>query len=81
MKIDLQNYTKVTKEYIIVAYEIVSIHLIPSTSAILELIFFCDDNKLYSRRYVLEKKEYTDWQSDDYLDLFLVNNIKKIFEN
>ena len=81
MKVDLQNSATVTKNYIIIAYEIISIHLIPSTKAILEIIFYCDNDKLYSRRYVLEDKEYTDWQSDDYLDVFLVNNIKKIFEN
>ena len=81
MKVDLQNSATVTKNYIIIAYEIISIHLIPSIKAILEIIFYCDNDKLYSRRYVLEDKEYTDWQSDEYLDVFLVNNIKKIFEN
>ena len=70
-----------TKDYIIIAFEIISIHLIPSTKAILEIIFYCDNDKLYSRRYVLENEEYTSWQSDNYLDFFLVNNIKKIFEN
>ena len=81
MKIDWKNNTKVTKDYIIIAFEIISIHLIPSTKAILEIIFYCDNDKLYSRRYVLENEEYTSWQSDNYLDFFLVNNIKKIFEN
>ena len=81
MKIDLQNYTKVTKCYDIIAYETISIQIIPSTSANSELIFYCDDDKLYSRRYLLINTEYSDWTTNDYLHVITSNNVIFFFEN
>ena len=75
MKIDVQNYTKVTKYYNIIAYGIISIQIIPSTSANLKLIFYCDDDKLYSRRYLLINTEYSDWTTNDYLHVIISNNV------
>ena len=82
MKIDSQNYTRVTKYYNIIApaYEIISIQIIPSTSANSELIFYCDDDKLYSRRYLLINTEYSDWTTNDYLHIIISNNIIFFFE-
>ena len=44
-------------------------------------MFYSDDNELYSRQYLLIGQEYTDWETDDYLDTYISNNIEKIFNN
>ena len=83
MKVELINdkQVQINKIYNIIAYEIQSITITPNTSALLEIMLFCDDNELFNRRYLLIAKEYFDWQSDDYLDVFITGNLKKIFNN
>ena len=81
MKIDLENIVTVKKDYNIVSFEIMSINIKPNISAILEIIFFCDNDKLYSRQYLLIEKEYLDWTTDDYLPYIIKLNIEKIFNN
>ena len=81
MKIDLENIVTVKKNYNIISFEIMSINIKPNISALLEIMFFCDDDKLYSRQYLLVEKEYLDWTTDDYLPYIITNNIEKIFNN
>ena len=81
MKVDLLESTQIIKIYNIISYEIIAIHLTPLKCANLELLFYCDDNNIYNKKYLLENKEYFDWLSDDYLDYFVTNNIEKIFNN
>ena len=81
MKIDLENTVIVKINYNIISYEILTINIKPNISGLLEIMFYCDDNQLYSRQYLLINKEYTDWTTDDYLNLFISNNIEKIFNN
>ena len=79
MKIELENPIIVKKNYNIISYQILSINIKPNISAVLEIMFYCDDNELYSRQYQLINKEYTDWETDDYLNTFISNNIENIF--
>ena len=81
MKIELENPIIVKKNYNIISYQILSINIKPNISAVLEIMFYSDDNELYSRQYLLIGQEYTDWETDDYLDIFISNNIEKIFNN
>ena len=81
MKFELETIVTVKKNYNIIAYEILCINIKPAISALLDIMIFCDDNKLYSRQYQLINKEYTDWETDDYLNTFISNNIEKIFNN
>ena len=81
MKIELENAIIVKKNYNIISFEILSKNIKPSISALLEIMFYCDDNELYSRQYLLIDKEYLDWETDDYLYTFISNNIEKIFNN
>ena len=83
MKVDLINekQVQITKIYNIIAYEIQSITITPNTSALLEIMLFCDDNELFNKRYLLISKEYSDWSTDDYLDVFISTNLKKNFNN
>ena len=76
-----EKQVQITKIYNIIAYEIQSITITPNTSALLEIMLFCDDNELFNKRYLLISKEYSDWTTDDYLDVFISTNLKKIFNN
>ena len=81
MKVDLLESTQIIKIYNIISYKIIAIHLTPGLNATLEIMFYCDDDNIYNKKYLLEKKEYIEWETDDYLDYFLRNNIEKIFNN
>ena len=81
MKIELENPIIVKKNYNIIGYQILSINIKPTISAVLEIMFYCDDNELYSRQFTLIGQEYLDWETDDYLHTFISNNIEKIFNN
>ena len=76
-----EKQVQITKIYNIIAYEIQSITITPNTSALLEIMLFCDDNELFNKRYLLISKEYSDWSTDDYLDVFISTNLKKNFNN
>ena len=65
MKIELENPIIVKKNYNIISYQILSINIKPNISAVLEIMFYCDDDELYSRQYLLIDKEYLDWETDD----------------
>ena len=81
MKVDLLESTQIIKIYNIISYKIITIHLTPGLNATLEIMFYCDDDNIYNKKYLLENQEYLDWQTDDYLDYFVTNNIEKIFNN
>ena len=83
MKIDLQKdeQTEIIKIYNIISYQILSITITPNLSGLLEIMLFCDNNEVYSKKYLLIGKEYTDWLTDNYLDVFITGNLKKIFDN
>ena len=83
MKVDwiIEKQVQITKLYNIIAYEIQSITITPNTSALLEIMLFCDDNELFNKRYLLISKEYTDWSTDDYLDVFITGNLNFFFNN
>ena len=71
----------IIKSYNINYYQITNITIIPNLSAKLEILFFSIDNQIYSRNYTLENDEYSDWQTDGYLNEFIINNLNKIFNN
>lgn len=71
----------IIKSYNINYYQITNITIIPNLSAKLEILFFSIDNQIFSRNYTLENDEYSDWQTDDYLKEFIINNLNKIFNN
>ena len=81
MKVDLENAIIVKKNYNIISFEILSINIKPNISAMLEIMFYCDDDKLYSRQYLLIDKEYSDWTTDDYIPYIIKLNLEKIFNN
>ena len=70
MKIDLLQSTQIIKIYNIISYKIIAIHLTPGLNANLEIMFYCDDDNIYNKKYLLENQEYLDWETDDYLDYF-----------
>ena len=81
MKVDLENAIIVKKNYNIISFEILSINIKPNISANLDIIIYCNDDKLYSRQYLLIDKEYSDWTVDDYLPYIIKLNLEKIFNN
>ena len=81
MKFELETIVTVKKNYNIISFEILSINIKPNISAQLEIMFYCDDDKLYSRQYLLIDKEYSDWSTDDYLPYIIKLNLEKIFNN
>ena len=81
MKIDLKQNITITKKSIIIAYEINSIMLIPSTSATISIFVYCDDNTLQQKTFMLIGKDYDDYINDDYLYNYIDSHIKEIFIN
>ena len=81
MKIEIIDPVMIIKSYNINYYQITNITIIPNLSAKLEILFFSIDNQIYSRNYTLENDEYSDWQTDGYLNEFIINNLNKIFNN
>ena len=81
MKFDLENIVIVKKNYNIISFEILSINIKPNVSALIEIMFYCDDDKLYSRQFLLENQLYLDWTTDDYLPYIIKLNLEKIFNN
>ena len=81
MKFDLEIIVIVKKNYNIISFEILSINIKPNVSALIEIMFYCDDDKLYSRQFLLENQLYLDWTTDDYLPYIIKLNLEKIFNN
>ena len=71
----------ITKKFTISHYEIGNILLNPNVSAIVQVIFYEDNNKRHDRSFLLIDKDYTDWQTDDYLYSYINTNFLKIFDN
>ena len=44
-------------------------------------MIFCDDDKLYSKQFLLSDQLYLDWTTDDYLPYIIKLNLEKIFNN
>ena len=81
MKFDLEKNVIFKKNYNIISFEIWSINIKPNISALLEIMFYCDDDKLYSRQFLLSDQLYLDWTTDDYLPYIIKLNLEKIFNN
>ena len=81
MKFDLEKNIIIKKNYIILSFDILSINIKPNVSALIEIMFYCDDDKLYSRQFLLENQLYLDWTTDDYLPYIIKLNLEKIFNN
>ena len=79
MKFDLENIVIVKKNYNIISFEILSINIKPNVSALIEIMFYCDDDKLYSRQFLLENQLYLNWTTDDYLPYIIELNLELIF--
>ena len=71
----------ITKKFIITHYEIGNILLNPNISAVVQENFYDDDNRRHDRSFLLIDKDYTDWQTDDYLYSYINSNFLKIFDN
>lgn len=75
----------ITKSFLITHYEISNILLNPTISAIVQVVFYDNTNKRYDRSFLLidteDRKDYSDWQTDDYLYSFINKNFLKIFDN
>ena len=81
MKFDLEKNIIIKKNYIILSFDILSINIKPNVSALIEIMFYCDDDQLYSRLFLLENQLYLDWSTDDYLPYIIKLNLEKIFNN
>ena len=81
MKFDLEKNIIIKKNYIILSFDILSINIKPNVSALIEIMFYCDDDQLYSRQFLLENQLYLDWTTDDYLPYIIKLNLEKIFNN
>ena len=53
MKIELEKNIIIKKNYTIVSFEILSINIKPTISALLDIMIFCDDDKIYFRQFLL----------------------------
>ena len=71
----------ITKTFLIMYYEIGNILLNPNISAVVQVIFYDNDNKRHDRSFLLIDKDYTDWQTDDYLYSYINSNFLEIFDN
>ena len=71
----------ITKKFTITHYEIGNILLNPNVSAVVQVIFYEDDNIRHDRSFLLIGKDYIDWQTDDYLYSYINTNFMKIFDN
>ena len=71
----------ITKNFIITHYDIGNILLHPNISAVVQVIFYDNDNKRHDRSFLLIDKDYTDWQTDDYLYSYINSNFLEIFDN
>ena len=69
MKIELEKNIIIKKNYNIISFEILSINIKPTISALLDIMIFCndDDDKVYFRQFLLSDQLYLDWTTDDYL--------------
>ena len=87
MKHNFEEPTEITitKKFTITHYEIGNILLNPNISAVVQVIFYEDDNKRHDRSFLLidseDKKDYSNWQTDDYLYSYINMNFMKIFDN
>ena len=81
MKIELEKNIIIKKNYNIISFEILSINIKPNVSALLDIMIFCDDDKLYSKQFLLSDQLYLDWTTDDYLPYIIKLNLEKIFNN
>ena len=75
----------ITKKFTITHYEIGHIMLNPNVSAVVQITFYDNDNKRHDRSFLLidseDKKDYSNWQTDDYLYSYINTNFMKIFDN
>ena len=81
MKHCFENPAEITKTILITHYEIGNILLSPNVSAVVSVIFYDDDSRRHDRSFLLIDKDYTDWQTDDYLYSYVNSNFLKIFDN
>ena len=81
MKVNLTQNITIVKKSILLAYEINSIMLIPSTSATISIFVYCDDNTLQQKTFMLVGKAYDDYVDDNYLFNYIDKNIEQIFTN
>ena len=87
MKYSFENPADITitKTFQIVYYEIGTILLVPNISAVVQVIFYDKLNTRYDRSFLLidseDKKDYSNWQSDDYLYSYINQHFQIIFDN
>ena len=62
-------------------FEIMSISIIPYTSAKIFIILFCDQKKGYERCVNLIGADYTAWETDNYLITYIESRILEIYNN
>lgn len=49
----------------LLSYLVLNIEVVPSTKAILQVVFIDENGEKYGRRIILEGEEYLKWGSDD----------------
>ena len=81
MKFELETIVTVKKNYNIISFEILSINIKPTISALLDIMIFCNDDKIYFRQFLLSDQLYLDWTTDDYLPYIIKLNLENIFNN
>ena len=62
-------------------FEIMSISIIPYTSAKIFIILFCDQKKGYERCVNLIGADYTAWETDNYLINYIESRILEIYND
>ena len=67
MKFELEKNIIIKKNYTIVSFEILSINIKPNVSALLDIMIFCDDDKLYSKQFLLSDQ----WSNLNTTDLII----------
>ena len=79
MKIELEKNIIIKKNYNIISFEILSINIKPTISALWDIMIFCDDDKIYFKQFLLEHELYLNWSTDDYLPYIIELNLENIF--
>ena len=68
-------------EYNLSSLQKIIISIKPTISALIDIMLFCNDDKIYFRQFLLSDQLYLDWTTDDYLPYIIKLNLQNISNN
>ena len=70
---------EISETFTLQSFTINSMHVIPKTSASIQITISADNGKLYDRTVFIDGQTYLDWVSDEFLYAYIQSNITTIF--